>query len=149
MRYTGEKMETGRKTVPVAAAAIILHGKVLACQRGYGDLKGCWEFPGGKLEKGETGMDAIRREIREELRAEVVPERLLCVLEHDYPAFHLHMEVFLCRPETGEITLTEHQSARWLDMDALDGLAWCPADTKALPALKQCLSAITENPCRE
>ena len=142
-------METGRKTVPVAAAAIILHGKVLVCQRGYGDLKGRWELPGGKLEKGETGADAIKREIREELRAEVVPERLLCVLEHDYPSFHLHMEVFLCRPETGEIVLTEHQSARWLDPDALDGLDWCPADVKALPALKTCLLGIKESPCRK
>ncbi len=129
-------MEGGRKTVIVAAAAIIRQGKLLACQRGYGELKGNWELPGGKLEKGETGMDAVRREILEELRVQVIPERFLCRVEHDYPAFHLRMDVFLCRPETAAVSLTEHQSACWIGPEAVDTLAWCPADKKALPAVK-------------
>ncbi len=134
-------MGSAWKTVAVAAAAIRRGEKVLACQRGYGDWKGCWEFPGGKKEKGETGEETVVREILEELRIRVRPERLLCRVEQDYPSFHLSMEVFLCSPEAGEMALTEHQSARWLGPDALDDLPWCPADRKVLPALKEALGS--------
>ena len=132
-------MESEKKTVRVAAAAILHGGKVLACQRGYGDLKGRWELPGGKIEPHETGMEAVQREIREELCMRVRPLKVLCPVEYDYPAFHLSMQVFLCVPGEGTMVLTEHESACWVAAGDLEKLPWCPADRQALPFLKEAL----------
>ena len=97
-----------RKTVSVAAAAIFRDGKVLLCRRGRGELKGLWEFPGGKKEKGETAKEAAVREIREELRLDITPGRILCSVKYDYPAFHLDMDVVCAEAAQGEPVMTEH-----------------------------------------
>ena len=125
------------KTVYVAAAIIQKDGRVLATQRGYGEQAGGWEFPGGKLEAGETSLDACRREIREELGVELCDEELLCKVEHDYPAFHLDMDCYLCRIAHGEIFLHEHSNMAWVGADDIDRLDWLPADRGLVPLLKE------------
>lgn len=109
----------------------------LATQRGYGDYKGFWEFPGGKVESGETHERALVRELREELSVEVRVGEFICTVEHDYPTFHLTMHCFFCCIEKGNLTLLEHESAKWISRDELSTLQWCPADIKVVEALSK------------
>lgn len=116
------------KTVRVVAAIIIKDNKVFATQRGYGAFKDGWEFPGGKIEPGETPQEALTREIREELDTEIAVGDLLDTVEYDYPEFHLSMDCFLCRIVSGDLVLKEHEAARWLAKEELHSVAWLPAD---------------------
>ena len=116
------------KTVRVVAAIIIENGKVFATQRGYGEFKDGWEFPGGKIEPGETPEEAIVREIKEELDTEVEMIELLDTVEYDYPNFHLSMGCFICKIKSGDLVLKEHEAAKWLTKDTLGSLEWLPAD---------------------
>ena len=116
------------KTVRVVAAIIIENGKVFATQRGYGEFKDGWEFPGGKIEPGETPEEAIVREIKEELDTEVEVIELLDTVEYDYPNFHLSMGCFICKIKSGDLVLKEHEAAKWLTKDTLGCLEWLPAD---------------------
>lgn len=127
------------KQIEVVAAIIVADGKVLATQRGYGEYKDKWEFPGGKIEPGETPQQALRREIREELSAEICVDRFVCTVEHDYPTFHLTMHNYLCHIASGHLQLLEHEAARWLDLDHIASLDWLPADLKILPSLRPLL----------
>ena len=124
------------KQIEVVAAVILHSGMVFATQRGYGDFKDWWEFPGGKMEKGESPRDALRREIREELGAEIQIGDLLRTVEWDYPAFHLTMHCFLCSLTTG-FRLLEHEAARWLSPSELDSVGWLPADEGLLPLIRE------------
>lgn len=116
------------KTVRVVAAIIIENGKVFATQRGYGEFKDGWEFPGGKIEPGETPEEAIVREIKEELDTEVEVIELLDTVEYDYPNFHLSMGCFICKIKSGDLMLKEHEAAKWLTKDTLGSVEWLPAD---------------------
>ena len=116
------------KTIRVVAAVIRKGDRIFATQRGYGEFKDGWEFPGGKIEEGETPEHAIVREIREELNTEIEPVRLLDTIEEDYPTFHISMKCFLCRVKSGKLELLEHEAARWLDREHLYDVAWLPAD---------------------
>lgn len=116
------------KTVRVVAAIIIENGKVFATQRGYGEFKDGWEFPGGKIEPGETPEEAIVREIKEELDTEVEVIELLDTVEYDYLNFHLSMGCFICKIKSGDLVLKEHEAAKWLTKDTLGSLEWLPAD---------------------
>ena len=116
------------KTVRVVAAIIIENGKVFATQRGYGEFKDGWEFPGGKIEPGEKPEEAIVREIKEELDTEVEVIELLDTVEYDYPNFHLSMGCFICKIKSGDLVLKEHEAAKWLTKDTLGSLEWLPAD---------------------
>ena len=116
------------KTVRVVAAIIIENGKVFATQRGYGEFNDGWEFPGGKIEPGETPEEAIVREIKEELDTEVEVIELLDTVEYDYPNFHLSMGCFICKIKSGDLVLKEHEAAKWLTKDTLGSLEWLPAD---------------------
>lgn len=127
------------KTVRVVAAVILEKDRVYATQRGYGDFKDGWEFPGGKIEPGEMPEAAVVREIREELDTEVEPLRLITTVEYDYPAFHLSMDCFLCRITGGNLTLKEHEAARWLSKEELDSVGWLPADRTLIQELREIL----------
>ena len=112
-------------------------GRVFATQRGYGEWKDWWEFPGGKMEPGETPKEALKREIREELSAEIEVGTFLCTVEYEYPKFHLTMHCFLCSLLSDAMHLNEHEAARWLRKEELDSLRWLPADTQILETLKK------------
>ena len=116
------------KTIKVVAAIIIHEGKIFATQRGYGEFKDGWEFPGGKIEPGETPKEALVREIKEELDTEIEVKDFLETVEYDYPEFHLSMDCFFCRIKAGNLVLKEHEAAKWLTADALDSVDWLPAD---------------------
>ena len=116
------------KTVRVVAAIIIENDKVFATQRGYGEFKDGWEFPGGKIEPGETPEEAIVREIKEELDTEVEVIELLDTVEYDYPNFHLSMGCFICKIKSGDLVLKEHEAEKWLTKDTLGSVEWLPAD---------------------
>lgn len=116
------------KTIRVVAAIILDEGKIFATQRGYGEFKGGWEFPGGKIEPNETPEAAIVREIKEELDTEVQVIELLDTVEYDYPKFHLSMDCFVCQVRSGDLVLKEHKAAVWLTKDALYSVDWLPAD---------------------
>lgn len=116
------------KTVRVVAALIINDGKVFATQRGYGEFKDGWEFPGGKIDAGETPEEALVREIKEELDTEVEVKELLETVEYDYPKFHLSMDCFICKIKAGELVLKEHEASKWLTKETLDSVEWLPAD---------------------
>ena len=129
------------KTVRVVAAAIKAeNGKgqpiIFATQRGYGDLKGGWEFPGGKIEEGETPQEALKREIMEELDTEISVGDLIDTIEYDYPTFHLSMDCFWCQIVKGDLVLKEHEAAKWLRMDELDSVEWLPADVTLIRGIK-------------
>ena len=118
----------GMKTVNVVAALIHDGNKVFATQRGYGDYKDGWEFPGGKIEPGETPQHALAREIKEELDTEIVVGDLLTTIEYDYPAFHLSMQCFWATVREGRLTLKEHEATQWLHAEDLNAVDWLPAD---------------------
>jgi 8-oxo-dGTP diphosphatase len=124
------------KSIEVVAAAIRRGNSILATQRGYGEFKDGWEFPGGKVEPGETPEEAIVREIREELGATVRPEKLITTVECDYPKFHLTMHCFLCTVAEGELKLLEHEAAKWLTKDTLGSVGWLPADLEIVEKLR-------------
>lgn len=124
------------KSIEVVAAAIRRGDNILATQRGYGEFKDGWEFPGGKVEPGETPEEAIVREIREELGATVRPEKLITTVECDYPKFHLTMHCFLCTVAEGELKLLEHEAAKWLTKDTLGSVGWLPADLEIVEKLR-------------
>ncbi len=127
------------KTIEVVAAVILSEGRIFATQRGYGDFKDYWEFPGGKMEFGETPRQALKREISEELATVISVGDLLCTVEHDYPQFHLTLHCYLCSIVSGSLILLEHESARWLSADEIDSVVWLPADLKILPRIKTLL----------
>ena len=128
------------KTINVVAAIIRDGDRIFATQRGYGDWKDYWEFPGGKIEPGEGPEEALVREIREELGTEVGIDSYLTAIEYDYPEFHLHMRCYLARVTEGELTLREHEAARWLSKDELDSVAWLPADRTIIELLAPLLA---------
>lgn len=129
------------KTIKVVAAVICdslrEKKKIFATARGYGEFKGQWEFPGGKVEPGETPQRALAREIREELDVQIRVGELIEVIEYDYPAFHLSMDCFWCEVTGGELKLLEAEAARWLTQDALDDVQWLPADRLLLESLRR------------
>lgn len=125
------------KTIQVVAAVIQADRRVFATQRGYGPQKDGWEFPGGKIEPGETPRQALIREIREELDTEIAVGDKLLQVEYDYPDFHLSMGCYLCAVRSGLLTLKEHESAKWLSMDELDTVAWLPPDREVVEKLKE------------
>ena len=120
------------KQIEVVAAIIRKDDMIFATQRGYGDFKDWWEFPGGKMEAGETPEEALKREIREELSTEISVDEFLCTVEYDYPAFHLTMHCFLCSLQTEALHLNEHEAARWLSKDELECVKWLPADLEVI-----------------
>ena len=125
------------KQIEVVAAIIYnAEGRIFATQRGYGEWEGWWEFPGGKMEAGESPEEALRREIWEELETRIVIERLVTTVEWDYPAFHLKMHCYWCHIESGSLTLKEHEAARWLAADELENVKWLPADLQILEKIK-------------
>lgn len=126
-------MDDNRKTVNVVAAVIFKDGKVFATQRGYGDFKDGWEFPGGKIECGESPEAALRREISEELETSVEVGELIDVIEYDYPDFHLSMRCYSCAVLSGSLKLLEHEAARWLTAAQLYSVPWLPADLSIIP----------------
>ena len=127
------------KTIEVVAAIIVKDGEVFATQRGYGEFKGWWEFPGGKIESGECPKDALVREIREELDAEIEIGQLLDTLEWDYPNFHLTMHCFICRLISESLHLNEHEAATWLTQETLRSVKWLPADEILLDKIAEYL----------
>lgn len=127
------------KTIEVVAAIIIRDGRVFATQRGYGEFQGWWEFPGGKIELGESPEDALKREIREELDAEITVGKLLSTVEWDYPNFHLTMHCFLCSLLSECIHLNEHEASAWLTRETLNSVKWLPADEGLVSEIKEIL----------
>ena len=133
------------KTVKVVTAiikAVNENGEtiIFATQRGYGDFKGGWEFPGGKIESGETPQEALKREIIEELDTEVSVGELMDTVEYDYPQFHLSMDCFWCQIVRGNLVLKEHEAARWLTKDELNNVEWLPADITLIEKIRNLLS---------
>ena len=124
------------KKIEVVAAILHRDGAYFATQRGYGEFEGMWEFPGGKIEPGESREVALKREIQEELGVDIAIENLPCTTEYDYPSFHLTMHCYLCSVASGEIELREHKSARWLTAETLDSVEWLPADKEVIDKLR-------------
>lgn len=131
------------KSIEVVAAIIQDGDRIFATQRGYGDFKDWWEFPGGKMEAGETPEQALVREIREELSADIKVGKLLHTVEWDYPQFHLTMHCFMCSLVADAMHLNEHEAAKWLTADTLSSVKWLPADLVLIPLIEQEL-AITQ-----
>ena len=125
------------KNIRVSAAVIAHNGKIFATQRGYGQYKDYWEFPGGKREEGESGEDAIIREIKEELNVDIAVDSYLTTVEYQYPEFFLVMDVYLCSIVSGEISLSVHEDARWLSAIDIDSVDWLPADIAVIKELKK------------
>lgn len=125
------------KQIEVVAAIICKGDKVFATQRGYGEWKDWWEFPGGKMEAGETSEEALKREIREELSTEICVDEFVKTVEYDYPAFHLTMHCYLCSLLTDALHLNEHEAACWLKIDELGSVKWLPADLEVIEKLKR------------
>ena len=124
------------RKIKVVAAIIRKGNKIFATQRGYGDYKDWWEFPGGKLEPNETPEEALVREIREELATEITVDDFITTVEYDYPEFHLTMECYWCRIKSGELKLLEHEAARWLPLDDLMQVKWLPADIEVITQIQ-------------
>ncbi|MBD5532801.1 MAG: (deoxy)nucleoside triphosphate pyrophosphohydrolase [Lachnospiraceae bacterium] len=130
------------KTIRVVAAVIKGKNKngepiIFATQRGYGDFKGGWEFPGGKIEEGETPQEALKREIMEELNTEIKVGELIDTIEYDYPTFHLSMDCLWAEVVSGDLVLKEHEAAKWLTKEELDSVEWLPADITLIEGLKR------------
>ena len=125
------------KTIRVVAAVIKDGDRIFATARGYGDFKGGWEFPGGKIEPGETPQEALAREIKEELDTEISVGDLIDTVEYDYPKFHLSMECFWCSIISGNLVLKEAEDAKWLTRDTIDSVAWLPADKGLVEKIKE------------
>ena len=125
-----------RKHIEVVAAIICDGNRIFATQRGYGEWKDWWEFPGGKMEPGETPEAALQREIREELATEISVENLITTVSYDYPNFHLTMHCYLCNVKSGSLTLLEHEAAKWLTRDELSSVKWLPADEEVVEKIK-------------
>ena len=132
-------MEQKMKIVKVVAAIIIDNGKVFATQRGYGEFKDGWEFPGGKVEEGETPQEALVREIKEELDTEIEVGELFDTVEYDYPKFHLSMDCFICTIKSGDLVLKEHEAAKWLTKETMDSVEWLPADEGLIGEIEKTL----------
>ena len=128
------------KTIQVVAAIITDRERIFATQRGYGAFKGGWEFPGGKVEPGETSQQALKREIMEELNTEIEVGELIDTIEYDYPTFHLSMDCFWAKVSAGELELKEAEAAKWLTKNELDSVAWLPADITLIGKIKECMS---------
>ena len=126
-----------RRTIHVVAAVIVQDGKVFATQRGNGNYKDWWEFPGGKIEAEETPKQALIREIREELAAEITVDKYLTTVEYDYPEFHLSMACYWCSVKEGHLTLLEHEAARWLPINNLRQVNWLPADVLVVEEIER------------
>ncbi|MCR5066309.1 MAG: (deoxy)nucleoside triphosphate pyrophosphohydrolase [Bacteroidales bacterium] len=133
-----------KNKIEVVAAVILKDGRLFATQRGYGEWKDWWEFPGGKIEMGETHEEALRREIQEELSAEINVDRFLCTVEWDYPKFHLTMHCYLCTLLKDALHLNEHEASKWLSRDELDTVCWLPADVQVVDTLKSVLEITAE-----
>ena len=127
------------KTIHVVAAIIILDHKLFATQRGYGEFKDWWEFPGGKVKEGETPQEALKREIREELATEIEVSSYIDTIEYDYPTFHLSMDCFACTVVSGKLELLEHENATWLSKETLYSVKWLPADITILGKIERLL----------
>lgn len=125
-----------RKHIEVVAAIICDGNRIFATQRGYGEWKDWWEFPGGKMEPGETPEAALQREICEELATEISVESLLTTVDYDYPNFHLIMHCYICKVKSGKLTLLEHEAAKWLTRDELGSVKWLPADEEVVDMIK-------------
>ena len=125
------------KTIRVAAAVIREKEKIFATARGYGELKGGWEFPGGKIEAGETPQEALKREIMEELETEISVGELIDTIGYDYPTFHLSMDCFWCEIISGKLVLKEAEAARWLEKADLDSVEWLPADVTLIEKIRE------------
>jgi 8-oxo-dGTP diphosphatase len=125
------------KTIEVVAAIISKDDRIFATQRGYGEWKDWWEFPGGKIEQGETPEEALKREIREELSAEISIDQFLCTVDYDYPTFHLTMHCYLCSLQKESLRLNEHEAALWLTKDELNNVKWLPADLEIIDKIKE------------
>ena len=128
---------TELRTIKVVAAVIREGEKIFATAKGYGKYKGKWEFPGGKIEPGETPQEALVREIREELDAEIEVGELIDTIEYDYPEFHVSMDCFICKVVRGNLTLLEHEAAKWLPLGALRQVNWLPSDIKVIEELEK------------
>ena len=124
------------KQIEVVAAVILKGDKIFASQRGYGDYKDWWEFPGGKMEARETPEEALRREIREELTADINVDEFLCTVKYDYPKFHLTMHCYICSLLTEALHLNEHEAAKWLSKDELTSVRWLPADREVIEKVR-------------
>lgn len=125
------------KSISVVAAIIEKDGHIFATQRGYGDYKDWWEFPGGKIEPGETPEEALKREIREELDTEIEVGEHLITVEYDYPKFHLVLDCYMCSVVSGELTLLEHEAAKWLPVDDMWQVKWLAADIEVIRAIEK------------
>lgn len=140
-KYIVNELRYNMKTIRVVAAIIKVTNEngeliIFATQRGYGDFKGGWEFPGGKIEEGETPQEALVREIKEELETEISVGELIDTIEYDYPTFHLSMDCFWAEIVSGDLVLKEHEAAKWLTKDELDSVEWLPADITLIEKIK-------------
>ncbi len=133
-------MDTSRKTINVVAALIRDGRRVFATARGYGNYKGWWEFPGGKVEPGESPEDALVREIREELDSKISVDEYISTIEHDYPEFHLSMRCYWCSLISGDLVLKEAEDSKWLDVETIDSVKWLPADITLIDEIKKRLA---------
>ena len=141
---TIDSVEENKKRIRVVAAVILDDNRVFATARGYGEFKGQWEFPGGKIEAGESPQDALKREIHEELEALIQVGDLIDTIEYDYPSFHLSMDCFWAKVESGELVLKEAEAAKWLTVDELDSVQWLPADLTLIEKIRKTMQDAAE-----